>query len=43
MGGILNVDCIEFLPQMKKGQDWSLKHNYDVNEAVKKYKYPAMD
>jgi hypothetical protein len=43
MGGILNVECIEFLPQMKKGLDWSLKHNFEVSEAVKRLRYPAMD
>ena len=42
-GGVLTIDCLEYLPPMKKGPSWTLKHNCEVNEAVKRIRYPAVD
>lgn len=43
VGGILDIECLEFLPLPKKVNLLTLKMSYDTNEALKKYSYPAGD
>lgn len=43
IGGVLDIECLEFLPLPKKVNNWTLKMNYDFSEAIKKYSYPAVD
>lgn len=43
VGGVLDIECLEFLPLPKKVNNWTLKMNYDQSEALKKHNYPAID
>jgi len=43
VGGVLDIECLEFLPLPKKGNNWMLKYDYEVTEAIKRYNYPAVD
>lgn len=36
VGGVLDVECFEFLPQPKKANNWTLKWDYEVKDALKK-------
>jgi len=42
MGGVLDVECMEYLQPKKQGTTWVLKQEFDVNEINgKKIPYPA--
>lgn len=43
VGGVLDVECFEFLPQPKKANNWTLKWDYEVKDALKKHWYPAQE
>jgi cancer susceptibility candidate protein 1 len=43
VGGVLDIECLEFLPLPRKVNTLTLKQSYDINEALKKYSYPALD
>ena len=36
IGGIIDIECYEFLPPPKKANGWTLKYTYSSNEALKK-------
>ena len=40
VGGVLDIECLEFLPLPKKVNNWTLKLNYDISEALKRISYP---
>jgi len=43
IGGVLDIECFQFLPQPKKANNWILKYDYEVKDALKKHHYPALD
>lgn len=43
VGGVLDIECFQFLPQPKKANNWILKYDYEVKDALKKHHYPALD
>lgn len=43
VGGVLDIECFQFLPQPKKANNWTLKYDYEVKDALKKHHYPALD
>lgn len=43
MGGVLNVECLEYLPAKIKTSNWTLKFHYDVEESIKRLPYPSQD
>ncbi len=43
VGGVLEIDCIRFPANSKKGPYWSLKQDYDVCDAVKRISFPQSD
>lgn len=43
MGGVLNVECLEYLPAKVKASNWMLKFHFDVQESIKKLPYPNQD
>ncbi|KAL4485735.1 hypothetical protein ABPG72_010997 [Tetrahymena utriculariae] len=43
MGGVLNVECLEYLPAKVKTANWTLKFHYDVEESIKRLPYPSQD
>lgn len=43
MGGVLDVECLEFLPPQRKQVSWTLKYDYEVKDANKRLAYPPVD
>ena len=43
VGGVLDIECFEFLPQPKKANNWTLKYDYETKDSLKKHNYPVID
>lgn len=43
MGGVVDIECLDFLPQQKKQQQWTLKYDFEVKDANKRVQFPALD
>lgn len=43
VGGILDIELFEFLPQPKKTEKYSIKYVYNTKNALKKINYPPYD
>lgn len=36
VGGVLDIECLDFLTPAKKVNNWSIKQTYDIDEVLKK-------
>lgn len=43
VGGVLDIECLQFLPPQKKGPNWTLKQDFEIIDAIKSNPYPAPD
>ena len=41
VGGVLDIDCLYFLPASTKGSNGALKFDYLVDDAIKIFPYPG--
>lgn len=43
MGGIIDIECLDYLPAKFKAPNYVLKFHYDVQESIKKLPYPNLE
>lgn len=43
VGGIVDIELFEFLPQPKKAEKFTIKYIYNTKNALRKINYPPYD